>query len=76
MSVLAFTTTHNDGQICPFQHLKVKERNRKVWIIKETWEMIQERKEAEEKLNGCQENDRDRLTKEYYEKIHEVMKIT
>jgi hypothetical protein len=25
MSVLAFTTTHNDGQICPFRHLKVKQ---------------------------------------------------
>jgi hypothetical protein len=24
MSVLAFTTTQNDGQICPFRHLKVK----------------------------------------------------
>jgi hypothetical protein len=44
--------------------LVFEERNRKVWITEETWEMIQERQKAKGKLNGCQENDRDRLVKE------------
>jgi hypothetical protein len=38
--------------------------------------MIQERKTVKGKLNGCQEKDRDRLVKEYYEKVHEVKKMT
>jgi hypothetical protein len=28
------------------------------------------------KLNGCRENDRERLLREYYEKVHEVKKMT
>jgi F0F1-type ATP synthase beta subunit len=50
--------------------LGFKERNRKAWITEETWKMIQERKKAKGKLNGYQENDRDRLVKEYYVKVH------
>jgi hypothetical protein len=56
--------------------LGFKERNRKEWITEGTWKIIQQRKKAKGKLNGCQENDRDSLVKEYCEEVHEVKEMT